>query len=99
MIKTLLLSIIILCFTAGAAAGPAVASEKWQGVDEAVGEKIAKENGREVREPLLNTDQGDLLQFLFLVAGATGGFAAGYFWRMLTERKKEGDRKAGNAFP
>ena len=77
----------------------AFAAEKWQGVDEAVVEKIAKENGREVQEPLINTDQGDLLLFLFLVAGATGGFAAGYFWRMLTERKKEGDRKADNAFP
>ncbi|HWR73109.1 MAG TPA: hypothetical protein VN604_08055 [Nitrospirota bacterium] len=62
-------------------------------------ERIAKEHGREAREPLINTDQGDLLLFLFLVAGAIGGFAAGYSWRMLTERKKGDERKTGNAFP
>jgi ABC-type cobalt transport system substrate-binding protein len=60
------------------------ASEKWPGVDESVVEKFAKEHGREAREPLINTDQGDLLLFLFLIAGAVGGFVAGYFWKALT---------------
>ncbi|MBF0329532.1 MAG: cobalt transporter [Nitrospirae bacterium] len=61
--------------------------DKWKGVDESVIEKIAKEHGREAREPLVNKDQGDLLLFAFLTAGAVGGFGAGYYWRMLTERK------------
>jgi hypothetical protein len=65
----------------------ALASEKWQGVDEAVVEKVAREHGREAMKPLINTDQGDLLLFVFLVAGAAGGFAAGYSWRMLMEKK------------
>lgn len=69
----------------------AIAAEKWPGVDEAVVEKYAKEQGREARAPLINTDQGDLLLFVFLLAGAAGGFAAGYSWRMLTERKRIGD--------
>lgn len=77
----------------------ATASEKWQGVDEAVVEKIAKEQGREARKPFINTDQGDLLLFVFLVAGAAGGFIAGYSWRILiTERKfkkNEDEKKAG----
>jgi cobalt/nickel transport protein len=60
------------------------ASEKWAGVDESVIEKIAKENGREAAEPFID---GDLLLFLFLIAGASGGFAAGYYWRKLTERR------------
>lgn len=89
---------LFLCTASCISFSEAFAAEKWQGVDEAVVEKIAKEHGREAR-PLINTDQGDLLLFLFLVAGAIGGFAAGYSWRMLTERKKEEERKAGNAFP
>src|SRR6266498_2520491 len=61
--------------------------EKWAGVDETVVEKYAKEHGREARKPLINTDQGDLLLFVFLLAGSVGGFIAGYSWRMLMERK------------
>jgi hypothetical protein len=67
-----------------------VASEKWPGVDQTVVEKFAKEQGRQAHAPLINTDQGDLLLFMFLLAGAVGGFAAGYSWRMLTERKERG---------
>jgi cobalt/nickel transport protein len=60
-------------------------SKKWQGVDESVVERVAKEHGREAKTPLINTDQGDLLLFFFLLAGVIGGFAAGYYWRVLTE--------------
>lgn len=71
----------------------AFASEKWTGVDESVVEKFAKEHGREAREPLINTDQGDLLLFVFLLAGALGGFAAGYYWRTLTEKRVNTEKK------
>ncbi len=63
------------------------ASEKWQGVDESVIERFAKEFGREPKEPFINTDQGDLLLFAFLIAGVSGGFVAGYYWRVLTEKR------------
>ncbi|MDP2156132.1 MAG: cobalt transporter [Nitrospirota bacterium] len=63
------------------------ASEKWPGVDESVVEKYAKEHGREAREPFINTDQGDLLLFVFLLAGTIGGFMAGYYWRILMVEK------------
>ena len=77
---------VLWMLAAGHSAG-ALAAEKWPGVDESVVEKYAKEHGREAREPLINTDQGDLLLFVFLLAGTVGGFAAGYYWRMLiTER-------------
>ena len=56
---------------------------KWPGVDEVVVEKFAEEAGRPSRAPLINTDQGDLLLFCFLVAGAVGGFVAGYSYRSL----------------
>jgi len=65
----------------------AFGADKWPGVDESVVEKYAREHGRESREPLINTDQGDLLLFVFLLAGTVGGFAAGYYWRMLVEGK------------
>jgi hypothetical protein len=64
-----------------------VEGSRWSGVDEAVVERFAKEHGREAKEPLINTDQGDLLLFVFLIAGAGGGFLAGYYWRRLTEQK------------
>ncbi len=67
---------------------PAFCQQKWPGVDESVVERYAREHGREAREPFINTDQGDLLLFAFLLAGAVGGFAAGYSWRMLVSEKK-----------
>jgi hypothetical protein len=75
----------ILCCTPFVAS----AAEKWQGVDESVVERVAKEHGREAHKPLINTDQGDLLLFVFLTAGAVGGFAGGYYWRKLMERRPE----------
>lgn len=67
---------------------------KWEGVDKAVVERIAKEQGREAAGPLINTEQGDLMLFLFLTAGGIGGFCAGYCYRMLTERKSDIGKKA-----
>ena len=72
------------------------ASEKWQGVDESVVEKFAKEHGREARKPFINTDQGDLLLFVFLLAGTIGGFAAGYYWKELTGNKGQKNKEYGN---
>lgn len=73
-------------------------AEKWPGVDESVVEKYAKEHGREAWTPFINTDQGDLLLFVFLLAGTAGGFVAGYSWRMLMVEKapgiKETDQKS-----
>jgi cobalt/nickel transport protein len=67
-------------------------AEKWTGVDESVIERYAKEHGREARAPLINTDQGDLLLFVFLLAGAVGGFFAGYYWKTLTLKSDAGSR-------
>ena len=65
------------------------AGEKWPGVDESVIEKFAKEHGQEARTPFINTGQGDLLLFVFLLAGAVGGFIAGYYWRALMGKRGE----------
>jgi membrane protease YdiL (CAAX protease family) len=59
----------------------------WGGVDVNVIEKYASDAGREPREPFINTDQGDLLLFVFALGGAVGGFVAGYYWRRLIAEK------------
>lgn len=77
-------SILVLGLTL--LAPPTLAAEekpKWPGVDEVVVEKFARELGREAREPYINTDQGDLLLFLFALAGAAGGFVMGFYWHKL----------------
>ena len=74
---------------------PEGAEGLWRGVDVTVIEKYAADAGREAREPLINTDQGDLLLFVFALGGAVGGFVAGYYWRRLIVEKTEGGRVAG----
>lgn len=88
---TIVLFVLFFFFIAPRACclAPAVAFGAWSGVDESVVEKVAGEHGRHAREPLINTDQGDLLLFVFLLAGTVGGFAAGYYWRVLVEKKSE----------
>jgi ABC-type cobalt transport system substrate-binding protein len=82
--------IILLLLTALCILPPSTpAGEKWPGVDESVIEKVAKEHGQETRKPLINTNQGDLLLFVFLLAGAVGGFIGGYYWKTLMEKRSE----------
>jgi hypothetical protein len=82
---------VLLCGFCGSlyASEPKEASTTWSGVDETVIEKHAEAAGRSAREPLINTDQGDLLLFVFLLAGALGGFVAGYTFRGLTSASKK----------
>ncbi len=60
---------------------------KWVGVDETVVEKVAEEHGRSAWTSFINTDQGDLLLFIFLLAGTVGGFLMGYNFRKLFKEK------------
>jgi hypothetical protein len=45
---------------------------------------------------LINTDQGDLLLFFFLVAGTVGGFVAGYCFRELFPPKPRAPEKTAD---
>lgn len=62
---------------------------KWGGVDESVVEKVAQEHGRPAWTPFINTDQGDLLLFVFLLAGAAGGFVMGYNFQKIFVQKED----------
>ncbi len=57
--------------------------ENYEGIDKSIIEKAAEKAGRPATEPVINTDKGDLLLFLFLCAGAVGGFIMGYTFRGL----------------
>ena len=80
---------VLLLFILATGCAPPAGAAGWQGVDETVVEKIAAEHGRPPQPPVIDTDKGDLLLFLFLLAGGAAGFAAGYYWRMLTEQKRQ----------
>ncbi|HAH20801.1 MAG: cobalamin biosynthesis protein CbiM [Omnitrophica WOR_2 bacterium GWF2_43_52] len=64
-------------------------ADSWPGVDVSVVEKVAEEHGRSAWTPFINTDQGDLLLFVFLLAGISGGFVLGYCWRKLFVEKDD----------
>lgn len=58
----------------------------WEGVDVSVIEKSAEEQGRSAVETPFNSLEGDMMLFVFLMGGAVGGFVAGYYYRVLTEK-------------
>jgi len=88
MRRLLLIGIAIAVLgTAALAAEPP--KEKWAGIDEAVIEKYATDKGREAAEPLFNVE-GDMLLFLFALAGAAGGFLMGYQWHKVFVAGKKG---------
>ncbi len=63
----------------------------YVGVDDKVIGKFAADAGKEPSPSLLSLE-GDLGLFVFLIAGAVGGFACGYFYRSLSSKKED---KAG----
>ena len=77
--KRLLLVLVCALTLGGTVSAEEAKQEKWAGIDEAVIEKYATDKGREAAEPLFNVE-GDMLLFLFALAGAIGGFVMGYYW-------------------
>ncbi|MFQ5681507.1 MAG: cobalt transporter [Candidatus Omnitrophota bacterium] len=74
--------IMVLFFLGLVFAGGVFAGEgSWPGVDTAVVERYARAHGRAPR-PFINIE-GDLLLFMFTLAGAAGGFVLGYNWKSL----------------
>lgn len=61
--------------------------EAWQGIDVSIVGKYASEYGRPPRDPYINTDKGDLLLFVFTLAGVAGGFVIGFNARRIFYEK------------
>lgn len=61
-------------------------SSSWEGVDVAVVGQHAERLGAIVRQPVINL-QGDLLLFVFAMAGTAGGFVMGYLWRGFFQKR------------
>ena len=59
----------------------------WAGIDVSVVGKYATKYGRPPREPYINTDRGDLLLFVFTIAGVIGGFIMGFNVRKIFYEK------------
>lgn len=74
---------IVAAFLFGCWGWGKTTGEQWKGVDDTVIEKVAARAGRPPSKPLINTDQGDILLCMFLLAGAVGGAVAGYNFRNL----------------
>jgi len=88
MKKLLVVSVVVVCAAALVLLLGRLPA-KWTGVDESVVERYAAEAGRPARKPYINTDQGDLLLFFFLIAGSAGGFVGGYSFRELFPPKRK----------
>lgn len=66
----------------------------WTGIDVSIVGKYASKYGHPPRDPYLNTDQGDLLLFVFTVAGVIGGFVMGFNVRRLFYEKQNTNHKS-----
>ena len=60
----------------------------WTGIDVSVVGKYATKYGRPPRDPYINTDKGDLLLFVFTIAGVVGGFVIGFNVRKIFYEKE-----------
>ena len=88
--KITLVGGLIFFLALGLYIGLRISDCKWAGVDESVAGKFAIEANRPPQEPLINIERGDLPLLPFLLAGASGGFTAGYHFRGLFPPKDKG---------
>ena len=83
MKRVLIAGIVVMTLALGLWVVVEHSKAKWSGVDESVVGKFAEEAHRPPRKPLIDIGEGDLPLFCFLIAGAAGGFVAGYYFREL----------------
>src|SRR3972149_7945282 len=65
----------------------------WTGIDVSIVGKYAEKYGHPPRDPYINTDQGDLLLFVFTAAGVIGGFIIGFNVRKIFYEKHDAELK------
>ncbi len=82
--------ILILAIVGSIVFARSHAEGPWIDATDTVAEEGAATVGREAADPLINTDQGNMLVFFFTMAGLAGGSIVGYYWRKLfIENEKE----------
>lgn len=60
----------------------------WIDTTDTIADTGASNIGRHATDPLINTDQGNMLVFFFTLAGVVAGSAVGYYWRKLMIEKE-----------
>lgn len=88
MKKYLIPAFLVMALLVGAGI---MAGNDFSGADNTVNkiaDQYAKEVGAGQRDPIINTQKGDLLLFVFGFGGAAGGFYLGYQWRGIFEKKE-----------
>lgn len=96
MKKALIVTVLCFALVFTILLSMGAAETKWPGVDDAVVKKFAEDAGRPAREPFLNFGEGDVQLFVFLIAGAVGGFVAGYYYRDLFTPRPTGVKNSSN---
>ena len=94
---------IIILLAAAILSGPSPARgqegpAKWRGTDKVI-EEVLQKYGARAREPFINTDQGDLILFVFSLGGLAAGLVIGYQGRRIfveMEGLEPGGRQLGD---
>ena len=91
IVATGIVVVVLLLAIIGSVAlsGETTVREKglWSDATDVLSNTAASEAGRESRDPLINTEQGNMLIFFFALGGVVAGFAIGYNWRRLIAEK------------
>jgi cobalt/nickel transport protein len=65
----------------------------WIDATDVVAAQSADNIGREAIDPVINTDQGNMLVLFFSLAGVSAGPVIGYYWRKLMIEQNLNSRK------
>ena len=71
----------------------------WNDATDVLADNAAASAGREAVDPLINTEQGNMLVFFFGLAGGAAGILIGYNWHRLLSQDKQGKPITFQSFP
>lgn len=82
---TIALIVALGVFGSAALSGQNIVREEgqWSDATDVLSGRAATEAGRQARDPLINTEQGNMLVFFFCLGGVIGGLIIGYNCRRL----------------
>jgi uncharacterized membrane protein len=93
------IGILVLAVTGSVILARAHEEGPWIDSTDAVSAQSASAAGRQAADPLINTDQGNMLVFFFTLAGVMAGSVIGYYWRkLIIGKEKEGKEQTNKLF-